>query len=103
MAWILLALEGVANIMEVVTFIQFIEEEAIQSTSLGIFLALRAKSYPAASMGMSLLRGQLLLHLKDINEYAGWMAPYSKGCFKDFCDATELNLEIYENILFAHK
>jgi len=103
MAWILPALEGVANVMEVVTFIQFIEEEAIQSANLGCFLAIRAKSYRGASLAITLLRGELIPHLKDINTYAGWLAPYSKGCFEDFIKASETNLEIYEDILFAKK
>ena len=103
MAWIIPLLEGVANVMEVVTFIQFIEEEAIQSASLGVFLAIRGKSYRGASLGITLLRGQLIPHLKSINDYAGWIAPYSKGCFADFILATETNLEIYEDILFAHR
>ena len=102
MAWLLPVLAGVANVMEIVTFIQFIEEEAIQSASLGVFLALRGKSYRGASLGITLLRGELLPHLKDINEYAGWLAPYSKGCFGDFIKATETNLEIYDDLLFAH-
>ena len=103
MAGLVAILTGVANVMEIVTFIQFIEEEAIQSASLGVFLAIRAKSYRGASLGMSILRMRLIPNLKDINDYAGWMAPYSKGCFQDFIAATELNLEIYEEILFAHK
>jgi len=103
MASLLPVLSGIANVMEVVTFIQFIEEEAIQSAALGVFLSIRAKHYAGASYGMSLLRGQLIPHLKDINDYVGWMAPYSKGCFQDFIAASEANLEIYEGILFAHK
>jgi len=103
MAGIMAMLAGVANVMEIITFIQFIEEEAIQSSALGCFLAIRAKSYRAAALGMSILRGRLIPNLKDINHYAGWAAPYSKGCFQDFIAATELNLEIYEAILFAHK
>jgi len=99
---ILAALAGIANVMEVVTFIQFIEEEAIQSASLGVFLALRAKSFKGASLGMSLLRGQLIPHLRNINDVAGWIAPYSKLCFADFLDATEMNLEIYDGIIFLH-
>lgn len=102
MAFLLPILGGLANVMEIVTFIQFIEEEAIQSAGLGVFMAIRAKSYRGASLGMSLLRTQLIPHLKDINEYVGWMAPYSKGCFEDFIMAAETNLEIYEDILFAH-
>jgi len=103
MAFLLPILAGIANVMEIVTFIQFIEEEAIQSASLGVFLSLRNKSYKGASLGMSLLRTQLIPHLKDINDYVGWMAPYSKGCFQDFIKSAEVNLEIYEDILFAKK
>ena len=102
-AAILAVLAGLANVMEIVTFIQFIEEEAIQSASLGVFLSVRAKSYKGASWGIILLRGTLIPHLKDINEVCGWMAPYSKGCFADFVLATETNLMIYEEILFAKK
>jgi len=88
--------------MEVITFIQFIEEEAIQSASLGVFLAIRAKSYRGASIGMTLLNGTLIPHLEEINVIVGWMAPYSQGCFADFILATKTNLIIYEEILFAH-
>jgi len=100
--WLLVALAGVSNLMETITFMQFIEEEAIQSAALGVFLAIRGKSYRGASLGITLLRGQLIPHLRDINENIGIFAPYSQRCFKDFADATELNLEIYEDILFAH-
>lgn len=101
-AWMVI-LAGLQAVMEIVTFIQFIEEEAIQSAALGVFLSIRAKSYPAATKGITLLRGTLIPHLKDINENVGWMAPYSQGCFADFILATETNLEIYEDILFAPK
>jgi len=103
MAFLMPILAGIANVMEIVTFIQFIEEEAIQSASLGVFLAIRGKSYRGASLGITLLRGRLIPHLRDINEYVGWMAPYSQGCFEDFVIATETNLEIYEDLLFAKK
>ena len=103
MAYLIPILKGIEAVMEIVTFIQFIEEEAIQSASLGVFLAIRSKSYRGASLGITLLRGQLIPNLKAINENVGWMAPYSKGCFADFIIATETNLEIYEDILFAKK
>lgn len=101
-AW-MAVLEGLKEVMSIVTFIQFIEEEAIQSASLGVFLAIRGKSYRGASLGITLLRGQLIPHLKTCNETVGWMAPYSEWCFADFIKATETNLEIYEDILFARK
>jgi len=103
MVWIMPVVAGIANVMEIVTFIQFIEEEAIQSASLGVFLAIRGKSYKGASLGMSLLRSELIPHLKTINESIGWIAIYSKGCFGDFVKAAETNLEIYEDIMFARK
>ncbi|GAI83193.1 unnamed protein product [marine sediment metagenome] len=68
MALILPVLKGLVNVMEIVTFIQFIEEEAIQSAALGVFLAIRGKSYRGASLGITLLRGQLIPHLRDIND-----------------------------------
>lgn len=103
MAAILAALVGVSNLMEIVTFIQFIHEEAIQSAALGVFLAIRGKSYSGASLGITLLRGELIPHMKEINEYAGYLAPYSQGCFADFIKAAEINLDIYESILFGHR
>ncbi len=36
MAFLIPVLTGMANVMEIVTFIQFIEEEAIQSASHGV-------------------------------------------------------------------
>lgn len=103
MAFLLPILLGIANVMEIVTFIQFIEEEAIQSASLGVFLAIRGRSHAAAVQAMSLLEFTLIPHLKDINDYVGWMAPYSKGPFADFVLATQTNLEIYKDIVFARK
>ncbi len=101
MAWILAALEGVANVMEIVTFIQFIEEEAIQSASLGVFLSIRQKNNTAAYRGMNLLAYTLIPNLRAINDYAGWLAPYSKSCFQDFIAATEANLEVYKDLTLA--
>ncbi|GAH77337.1 unnamed protein product, partial [marine sediment metagenome] len=86
MAALMPILKGLVNVMEIVTFIQFIEEEAIQSAALGVFLAIRGKSYRGASLGITLLRGRLIPHLEDINLAVGWMAPYSVGCFSDFIE-----------------
>lgn len=103
MAFLIPLLVGLANVMEIITFIQFIHEEAIQSASLGVFLAVRSKSYPAASRGLGLLRSELIPHLKNVNDFAGYMAPYSKLCFADFVKASEFNLDAFEEILFAHR
>ena len=48
MSWVLPVVTQAFSIMETVAFIQFIEEEAIQSASLGVFLAIRQRNYRAA-------------------------------------------------------
>lgn len=101
MAAILAALEGVANLMETITFVQFIEEEAIQSASLGVFLAIRQRNYTAAFRCINLLEYTLLPHLIEYNEYAGWIALYSKFCFQDFIAATKANIEVYKDLCLA--
>lgn len=100
MAWLLPVLAGISNAMEIVTFIQFIEEEAIQTSSLGCFLALRSGSWKGAALGINKTR-ELVGYLRDVNNAAGWLAPYSKFCFADFCSAVETNLEIYDDILLT--
>jgi hypothetical protein len=101
MAWILAALEGVSNLMETITFVQFIEEEAIQTASLGVFLAIRQKNSVAAGRGIQLLQLTLIPHLREYNDYAGWIALYSKFCFEDFILATESNIETYKDLILA--
>ncbi len=92
------ALSGIMDVMSAATFIQFIEEEAIQSAALGTFLALRHGSFRGASLGINRTY-QILDNLIALNTHIGWMAPYSKRCFEDFILATQTNLEIYTDII----
>jgi len=101
MAWALPVMQGVMKVMECCTFIQFIQEEAIQSCQLGCFLAFRAKNYKAVSMAMTTTRGVLLPHLRLVNEELGWMAPYSRPAFQDFIVATEVVLDVYDQLLLS--
>jgi hypothetical protein len=91
--------EGVSFMMEAVTFVQFIHEEALQACGLACFMALRAKNYKAASWAIQTMRTPLLEHLKNQNSIAGWLAPYSKGCFEDYITATELQIQVYDELL----
>lgn len=100
MAWVLPVLTGVTEVMSVVTFIQFIEEEAIQSSALGTYLALRANCMPAVTKGMYRY-DVILTHLEAINDNLGWLAPYSKWPFQDFCEASRTNLEIFNDLVYA--
>lgn len=103
MAWAIPILLGVVKLMEAVTFVQFIQEEAIQSCQLSCFLALRQKNYKAVGWAIQTTRTTLLYHLKIVNDICGWMAPYSKGAFQDFITATEMSLQIYDELLMSAK
>jgi hypothetical protein len=101
MAWIaplLKMLEGIQDMMSALTFIQFIEEEAIQSAALGCFMALRHGSYKGLSWGYGQME-TCIEHLEVVNSSLGWAAPYSQGCFYDFIQASRTNLNIYQDIL----
>jgi len=80
------------DVMSIVTFAQFIEEEAIQACQLGVFMALRARNYKAARQALLTTEETLLPHLKDMNTIAGWLAPYSQRSFEDFIIATEASI-----------
>lgn len=101
MAWALPVLDGVLFVMSACTFIQFIQEEAIQSCQLACFLAFRAKNYKAVSLAMTTTRGTLLYHLQAVNENVGWLAPYSRPAFQDFITATEVTLAVYDQLLLS--
>ena len=101
MAWVLPVLTKVWDVMELITFIQFIEEEAIQACQLGAYMAFRQKRYSAAAKAMNVTRGTLLYHLKMINEIVGPLAPASVGAFQDFITATEATLDVYMDLLWA--
>lgn len=101
MAWIMPVLGGVLDVMSAITFIQFIEEEAIQACQLGAYMAFREKRYKAAARAMQVTRNELLYHLKMINEIVGTLAPYSYGAFHDFITATETTLDVYDELLWG--
>jgi len=101
MAWVMPVLGGVLKVMEAVTFIQFIEEEAIQACQLGTYMAFRQKRYKAAARSMQVTRSTLLYHLKAVNEIVGFLAPYSMGAFQDFVTATESTLDTYDDLLMG--
>lgn len=101
MSWVLPVITGAFSIMETIAFIQFIEEEAIQSASLGVFLAIRQRNYKAAWTAINLLDDELIPHLEWINTNLSWACPYAMGCFFDFIQASRTNLEIYKDLCTA--
>lgn len=103
MGWVLPVIKGVLDVMSAITFIQFIEEEAIQSAGLGAFLAIRSRDYNSAWLAIHLLEDELVPHLDSINSSVGWIAIYSKGAFYDFIQAQKTNIVIYKNLCTAGK
>jgi len=103
MGWILPVITLVKEAMSIITFIQFIEEEAIQSAGLGAFLAIRCRDYRSAWLAINLMETELIPHLESINSNVGWFAIYSQGCFYDFAKAQRTTLEIYKNLCTAGK
>ena len=103
MVWVMPIIKGVQWVMEIITFIQFIEEEAIQSAALGAFLAIRSRDYKSAWLAINLLENELIPHLELINQEIGWIAIYSQGAFYDFAQASRTNIQIYKDICTAPK
>lgn len=94
-----IVLEGIADVMEAITFVEFILEEGIQACALATFMAMRAKNYKAAARAMQVCRDPLLTDLKNVNSTSGWMAIYSHFAFEDFITATETSLDTFDALL----
>jgi len=98
MAWIFPIITGIAEVMSVITFIQFIEEEAIQTASLGAFMAIRSRHYAASKPCLDLIDNQLIPHLELINGTIGYLAPYSQGCFHDYVESAKANTTVLREL-----
>jgi len=101
MSWIFPVIGQIEFVMSTVAFIQFIEEEAIQSAALGAFLSIRQRNYSAAWKAINLLDHELIPHLQAVNAQLSWLCPYAQGCFYDFIQASKMNVEIYKDLCTA--
>jgi len=101
MSWVMPTIAGLFNVMETVTFIEFIEEEALQAVGLGIFMALRQRNTKMAWKGIIVYKDVLIPHLELIWTGIGWASPATLGCFYDFIQACKLNAEIYMELATA--
>lgn len=101
MSWVMPVVTGAFSLMETVAFIEFIEEEAIQSAALGAFLAIRQRNYAAAWKAINLMENDLIPHLDAVNRELSWACPYAIGPFRDFINASKTNLEIYKDLCTA--
>lgn len=88
------ALIALQSTMAMVTFLQFIEEEAIQACSLGVYMAMIEKQYSLAWKGIVVLEAVLIPHLEALNLQIGWIYPPTMCCFFDFVTASEMNVKI---------
>lgn len=98
MHWVLPVIGQIEFVMGTVAFIQFIEEESIQSAALGAFLSIRQRNYTAAWKAIDILQYELIPHLEAVNTQLSWLCPYAQGCFYDFIQASKMNVEIYKDL-----
>ena len=64
----------VITVLGIVTFTNFIFEEAIQTTMFGTRAAKDAKDWPLVWRGMQVIEG-INFHMKCVNNGLGWLHP----------------------------
>jgi len=96
--WVMPIITGIAEVMSTITFIQFIEEEACQTASLGAFLAIRSRHYSAAQPCLDLVEKEIIPHLEAINSTFGLFAPYSFGCFYDYIASAKASASVMREL-----
>ncbi len=94
-------LQGIAFVMEAVTFVQFIQEEALQAAMMAVWMLVRAKRYSKARELLDQVETRFLPNIRATTSAWGWIAMYSKQAFEDFADATQLSIDAYKEILYA--
>jgi len=94
-------LQGIAFVMEAVTFVQFIQEESIQAAMMAVWMLTRAKRYAKARELLDQVETRFLPNLYNTNSAWGWIALYSKAAFYDFAEATAASIDAYKEILYA--
>jgi len=94
-------LQGIAFVMEAVTFVQFIQEEALQAAMMSVWMCTRAKRYTKAKEILDQVENRFLPNLRATNLAWGWIALYSKAAFADFADATQASIDAYKEILYG--
>jgi len=91
-------LMGIENVISAVVFVMFIYEEAIQTLSIGCYLAIKHKDIQGFDACLIELRDHAIPNLENCVNDWGWIAPYAWPSFKAFCEASKQTLAVYEDI-----
>lgn len=78
---------------------QFIHEEAIQTCSMAVYMAVRQRRYSAARAALRDLKDIHIPMLEDTTKTLGWLAPWTIPCFTAFAIASERAAATWEEIL----
>lgn len=92
-------LVGCLFVSQAVTFMQFIHEEAIQSCSMAVYMAVRNRRYSAAREALRDLKDIHIPMLEDTTKTLGWLAPWTIPCFTAFALASKRAAQTWEEIL----
>lgn len=78
---------------------QFIHEEAIQTCSMAVYMAVRNRRYSAARAALRDLKTIHIPMLQDTTKMLGWLAPWTIPCFTAFALASLRAADTWEEIL----
>jgi len=93
-----IVLMGVENVISAVVFVMFIYEEAIQTSSIGCYMAIKHRDVNGLDGCILEMRDYAIPHLMNVVENWGWIAPYAWPSFWAFAEASKRTLTVYENI-----
>lgn len=92
-------LAGCLFVSSAVTFMQFIHEEAIQTCSMAVYMAVRSRRYGVAARALLDLQTIHIPMLEDTTRNLGWLAPWTIGCFTAFAVASRRACDTWQEIL----
>lgn len=98
---ILATIAATLTVLGIVTFTNFILEEAIQTTMFGTWAAKDAKNWPLLYRGIRIVEG-INADLKLVNTSLGWLHPLAWLSYRDYARAADYWIQANKAMIFAH-
>ena len=92
-------IEAILSIPDTCTFIEFIYEEAAQTTLFALYNAIKAGDKETARAILDYLKLELLPDAVNFVAFWGNLAPHTKTCFERFFDAVDYSAQVYEKMI----
>ena len=94
-AWIV-ALYGLEYALGIITFYQFILEEAIQGGCMACYIGKKYDKIGTMDPVIDRLENHTIPRLEDYNNTWGYIAIYNRGAFQAFIKASKLAVRAYK-------